>query len=130
MDKIALNKKGFEKVQYKRVIDISFKQLITPTTPEPVQTTAEKIAIFFSQYEDLFYEIPKEGDTNSHEYLIKQSSAYANIELIDEDVQALLEEITSLREKNLELEQKVINLQSSGAVSVSSSVGLSDTFNG
>lgn len=113
MDKINLNKKGFEKVQYKRVIDTSFKQLVTPIIPEPVQTIAEKIAIFFSQYEDLFYEIPKEGDNNSHEYLIKQSTAYANIELIDEDVQALLEEITSLREKNLELEQKVITLQTS-----------------
>jgi len=111
MDKINLTKKGFEKTQYKRVIDTSFKQLVTPPVIEPVQTTAEKISAFFTQYEELFYEIPKEGDNSSHEYLIKQSIAYTNFELVDEDVQALLEEITSLREKNLELEQQVIDLQ-------------------
>jgi hypothetical protein len=111
MDKIKLNKKGFEKVQYKRVINTEFKQLVSTPTPEPIQTIAEKISIFFSQYEELFYDISKQGENSSHEYLIKQSTAYTNLELVDEDVQALLDEITSLREKNLELEQQVIDLQ-------------------
>jgi hypothetical protein len=130
MDKINLTKKGFEKTQYKRVIDTSFKQLISPPTVEPIQTTAEKIVAFFAQYEDLFYEIPKEGETNSHEYLIKQSTAYTNFELVDEDVKALLDEIASLRERNLELEQQIINQRSNGlSISSVSSVGLSDNIN-
>jgi len=113
MNKIKLNKEVFEKIQYKRVIDTNFKQLITIPTVEPIQTIDEKISLFFSSYEELFYDIPKTGDSNSHEFLIKQSSAYANINLIDEDVQALLDEISSLREKNLELEQQLINKQTS-----------------
>lgn len=113
MDKVNLNKKGFEKIQYKRVIDTNFKQLVTPPTVESIQTTEEKLLSFFSSYEELFYDIPKEGDSNSHEYLIKQSTAYTGLNLIDEDVQALLDEITSLRERNLELEQQLINKQTS-----------------
>lgn len=129
MDKINLTKKGFEKTQYKRVIDTSFKQLVSPPAVEPTQTTAEKIAAFFAQYEDLFYEIPKEGETNSHEFLIRQSTAYTNFELANEDVEALLDEIASLRERNLELERQIINQQASG-ISVSSvNVGLSDNIN-
>lgn len=110
-NKIQLNKNVFEKVQYKRVIDTSFKQLITPPTPEPTQTVEEKIALFFASYEELFYDIPKTGELNSHEYLIKQSSAYANITITDEDVQALLDEITSLREQNLALEKQLADNQ-------------------
>lgn len=114
MDKIKLNKKGFEKIQYKRVIDTNFKQLVSPIIIVPVQTTAEKITAFFSAYEELFFDIPKEGETNSHEFLIKQSSAYANLDIVDEDIQALLDEIASLRETNLSLEQQIVSLQTPG----------------
>lgn len=113
MDKIKLDKKVFEKVQYVRVIDTSFKQLVSPPVIEPIQTTEEKISMFFTSYEELFYDIPKRGEINSHEYLIKQSSAYANIDIIDEDLQALLDEISTLRERNLELEQQLIDKQTS-----------------
>ncbi len=129
MDKVKLTKKGFDKIQYKGVIDTSFKQLVSPPVVEPVQTVEEKISIFFAQYEELFYDIPKEGENSSHEYLIKQSSAYANLEIIDEDVQALLDEITSLREKNLELEQQIINQQAQGTTPIASNNGISDILN-
>lgn len=110
MDKLNLNKKVFEKNQYNNVINTSFTQL----GPQPEVTssisTEDKISTFFNQYQELFYDIPKEGETNSHEYLIKQSSEYVDSQFIDEDVQSLLDEISSLREENLSLQQQIIDI--------------------
>ena len=110
MDKISLNKVVKEKRQYQKVIDTSFNQLVQPTQQEPEVSTEDKISKFFNDYQDLFYDIPKEGDTNSHTYLIKQSSDYVDNQVIDEDVQALLDEIASLREENLGLQEQIIDL--------------------
>lgn len=110
MDKINLNKTVKEKNQYKKVIDTEFTQLVQPQTAIQEPSTDEKISKFFNDYQDLFYDIPKEGETNSHTYLIKQSSDYVDNQVIDEDVQALLDEIASLREENLGLQEQIIDL--------------------
>lgn len=109
MDKISLNKTVKEKNQYQKVIDVSFTQLVPAPQVDTTPTKEEQISNFFSQYEELFYDIPKEGESRSHTYLIKQSSDYVNSQLIDEDVQALLDEISSLREENLELQRQLLN---------------------
>lgn len=109
MTKLNLNKTVKEKNQYKKVIDTEFTQLVQPVQPTQEPSTNEKISQFFNQYQELFYDIPKEGETNSHTYLIKQSSDYVDNQVIDEDVQALLDEIASLREENLELQQQIID---------------------
>lgn len=109
MTKLSLNKTVHEPNQYKKVIDTEFTQLKQPVQQQPEQSTDEKISKFFNDYQDLFYDIPKEGETNSHTYLIKQSSDYVDNQVIDEDVQALLDEIASLREENLELQQQIID---------------------
>lgn len=109
MTKLNLNKTVKEKNQYKKVIDTEFTQLVQPVQPTQETSTDEKISKFFNDYQDLFYDIPKEGETNSHTYLIKQSSDYVDNQVIDEDVQALLDEIASLREENLELQQQIID---------------------
>jgi hypothetical protein len=112
MDKINLNKKVYSKNQYEKVIDTKFSQLaISPseiTTAEPIISVEE----FFQNYTQLFFQIPKLGETNSHEYLIKTSSEYINIDLINNDIQALIDEINILRQQNLELNQQIIDLQS------------------
>lgn len=110
MTKLSLNKTVHELNQYKKVIDTEFTQLKQPVQAQPEVSTDDKISKFFNDYQDLFYDIPKEGETNSHTYLIKQSSDYVDNQVIDEDVQALLDEIASLREENLELQQQVIDL--------------------
>ena len=109
MTKLSLNKTVHEKNQYKKVIDTEFTQLIQPVTPVVETSTDEKISKFFNDYQDLFYDIPKEGETNSHTYLIKQSSDYVDNQIIDDDVQALLDEIASLREENLGLQEQIID---------------------
>lgn len=110
MDKINLNKTVYEKTQYSNVINTTFSQLVPPPAVTSSLTTEDQIAEFFNQYQNLFYDIPKTGEVNSHEYLIKQSSEYIQYNFIDEDVQALLDEITSLREENLDLQKQIIDL--------------------
>lgn len=104
---LKLSKKLYNKSAYLNVIDTQFTELVPPTLPveEPVSVDE-----FFVLYNDLFYEIPKEGDINSHEFLIKQSTEYVGAQGISDEMQALFDEITVLREENLELQQNIIDL--------------------
>jgi hypothetical protein len=103
MSQISLNKTVKEKNQYSKVIDTSFNQLTFKSAPAPALPAETSIENFFKSYSELFYDIPEFGETNSHEYLIKQSSAYIGFQQENEDIQALLDEIASLRQENLDL---------------------------
>ena len=59
---------------------------------------------FFIIYNNLFFIIPKLGEINSHEFLIKESSEYIDYAANQLETQALLEEIAELRETNLQLQ--------------------------
>lgn len=105
--KIDLTKKLYDKKAYLNVFDTQFNELSQPSLPTEPGVTIDE---FFQQYSDLFYEIPKLGETNSHEYLVKQSSDYIGSAVLTDDIQALLDEITALREENLELQKNIIDL--------------------
>jgi len=111
MEKINLNKKVYSKTQYPRVIDTSFSQLVRPIDQTQVETPTITVDQFFSYYNQLFFDIPKLGETNSHEYLVKTSGEYINIDQTDATIQALLAEIDILREENLQLNQDLIQAQ-------------------
>jgi len=100
--RVGLNRKVFDKNKFEKTIDNSFEEIIPPTddipTPEPT------IGQFFQDYATLFYDIPKTGDVNSHEFLIRQSSDYVEGNVINNDIAALLEEINSLRQELFDLE--------------------------
>jgi hypothetical protein len=113
MEQITLNKSVFEKRQYEKVIDTSFTQLVQPAVTSSVVAPSISIAEFFTNYQTLFFEIPKYGTTNSHEYLIKTSQEYAGDFNNDDTVQALIEEVTSLRQENLDLQQQILNTTTS-----------------
>ncbi len=108
-ENINLNKNVFSKRDYTKTIDTSFTQLGVQTIQEQIdeQPTVEE---FFILYNQLFYEIPEIGETNSHEYLVKTSSEYINFEETDELVQALQKEIGELREEILQLQQGAANI--------------------
>lgn len=109
MDRIFLNKNVFRKEEFNHTIDTSFKQLISfPLNEIPEDFTVDN---FFEQYEKLFFEISKEGDINSHEYLVKRSGDYINYEINNEEIQALLDEISDLRQEILNLNQTYLNLE-------------------
>jgi hypothetical protein len=122
METVNLNKKVFAKNQYEKVIDTKFSQLATTITPaEQAALTSPTITVdeFFQNYAQLFLQIPKEGETNSHEYLIKTSSEYINFTPISDDIQALIDEINLLQQQNLELNQQIIELtipETSGSI--------------
>lgn len=106
---LNLRKKLYNKEAYLNTINTQFNELLPtlPPTPVEVVTTVDE---FFQIYENLFYEIPKEGSVNSHEYLVKQSTEYIGAQGISSEIQALLDEITFLRQENLTLQQNLIDL--------------------
>ena len=96
---IQIIKTVHNKTEFSRVIDKGFKTYTQPVLEEDTDTPEE----LFRLYEKLYYVIDIEGEENSHEYLIKQSSAYIGFQQENEDIQALLDEIASLRQENLDL---------------------------
>jgi hypothetical protein len=109
-ENVNLNKQVYDKNQYTKVIDTSFKQLGVQTIQEQLnqQPTVDE---FFAMYNDLFYNIPELGATNSHEYLIKTSSEYINYTANQEIIDALQAEIAQLRIELLDSQKQVIQLQ-------------------
>jgi hypothetical protein len=106
---VTLTKQVYDKNQYQKVIDTSFTQLVQPTT---IATGSTLLSVnqFFDYYNQLFFDIPKFGETNSHEYLIKTSQEYIGVSnVVNDEVQALINEITELRQDNLELQQQLLN---------------------
>jgi len=112
---VNLNKKVYVKNQYEKVIDTKFSQLASTPTIINTSFPEDLVGKFFQDYENLFYIIPKTGATNSHEYLIKTSTEYINYTPINNDIQALIDEINLLQQQNLELNQQLIELQTSGS---------------
>lgn len=98
--KIDTRKNVFNKDQYSKTIDTSFKEFGVTTISDDLQSqpTVEQ---FFELYNQLFYEIPPNGEINSHEFLVQQSGEYINFEANSEEIQALQNEISNLREELL-----------------------------
>ena len=116
MEKLNLNKKVYAKNQYEKVIDTKFSQLAnSPSSTSAIPTPTISIDEFFQNYNDLFFQIPKLGEVNSHEYLVKTSSEYIGSTSLNNDIQALIDEINSLQQQNLELNQQLIELQVSSS---------------
>jgi hypothetical protein len=111
MAEYKLNKTQYPRSIYEKVIDTSFTQ---NTPPLPLEDTVT-VEQFFNFYSTLFYDIPVEGDINSHAYLVKTSGEYIGFSQTNEDIQVLLDEITSLQQENLTLNQRILDLQLSGS---------------
>jgi len=106
MSQIPIQKQVFNKDQFSRVIDTEFSQLLNqqPTDTTPAFTLDD----FFILYDQVFYQIPKEGDTDSHRFILQREADYLGVTISQEDIQALLDEITSLRQQLLD-SQTLIN---------------------
>ena len=105
MAQVDLNKTVFEKRQYQKVIDTSFTQLV----PIQITSSVDTISVdqFFNYYNELFFDIPKLGEVNSHEYLIKTSQEYVGTTFQSDNIEALIDEVTFLRQQNLEFTQQL-----------------------
>jgi hypothetical protein len=114
MANYTLNKTVYPKSIYENVIDTTFTQ---NTPPLPIEDTVT-VEQFFTFYDKLFYDIPVTGDINSHTYIVKRSGEYINFDNTNEDIQVLLDEITSLQQELLTANQTILNLQISGSTTI------------
>jgi hypothetical protein len=104
---IDLSKTTFSRKNFEKVVDNRFKQLLNnrPTTDDVFT-----IDDFFQLYEDLFFQIPKEGEIQSHRFILNQTAEYLGISLNDgTDIQALLDEITTLRSELLNVNKTLLD---------------------
>jgi hypothetical protein len=107
-ERINLDKGVFSKESFDKLVDRNFKSLGQTTDTTGTEFT---ITDFFSLYESLFYQIPKEGDLESHRYIFNKTASYLGIPVGDEiDIQALLNEITTLREDLLTSNKTLLDL--------------------
>jgi hypothetical protein len=110
---VSLQKQELNKVQYEKVINTSFSQLVpAPVASTFVNQTLPSVSEFFQYYQALFYQIPKLGSVNTHQYLVQTSGDYiGNSEATNETINALVEEITQLRQENLDLQLQINQTQ-------------------
>lgn len=107
MANFPLTKQVFNKTAFDNTVNTSFSEL-TSSIVASTGSNVPSINEFFTYYQALFYQIPKFGDTNSHQYLISTSQEYVGSETGgNEVIDALIAEITVLREENLSLQQEL-----------------------
>jgi len=106
MSQIPVQKTVFNKDTYGRVIDTQFSQLLNQNAEE--ETLSFTVDDFFELYEQVFYQIPKEGNTNSHQFILQKEAEYLGVSISQDDIQALLNEITALRQQVIDA-QTIIN---------------------
>ena len=107
---VNLNRQVFDKTKFNETVDTSFTQLVSQPDPTFFDLNLATVEDFFTLYEKFFFQIPKEGEVNSHIYLIKESSDYVGFQANSEDIQALLDEIAQLRQENLLLRQEQVDI--------------------
>jgi hypothetical protein len=103
-ENVNLNRNVFDKNTFKNTVDTNFTQLVSTPDPTFFDVNLATLEDFFILYEKFFYEIPQFGEVESHEYLIKTSTNYIGFKQTNEDIQALLEEISSLRQEILDIQ--------------------------
>jgi len=107
-ESVRIEKQAFNKITYPKVIDTQFTQLVNTQIVEEEPTFT--IDDFFELYEQLFYQIPKEEEVNSHRYILEREAEFLGVNLNQDDIQALLDEITFLRQEVLEQQTTITEL--------------------
>lgn len=105
-----LSKYSFSKNSYERFIDNKIKNLVRKNYEEEIEKIPT-VNEFFELYDLLYYEIPSEGDENSHQYLIEKSSELIEFDVNNSMIEELQKEITMLREDNLRKDMKILSLE-------------------
>ena len=106
-EKVNLVKQVYNRQQFTRTVDTKFSEDTQAQIQEQQLPTVDQ---FFTYYQELFYDIPKLGATNSHEYLIKTSQEYVGDPQLNSELEALLQEINSLRQTVLDQQQTIQEL--------------------
>jgi hypothetical protein len=98
----------YDKNRFSKVINTQFTEFTAPQENPAPEITAEE---FFKLYEELFFIIPKEGEINSHNYILNKEAQYLGVKLANEvNIDSLLQEVTSLRQQVLSVETENLKL--------------------
>ena len=100
MANISFDTSTFSRDNFEKLVDTRFKQLVKPSVEVDTIFTLEE---FFTLYDDLFFQIPPEGDIQSHRFILNKTAEYLGVNVNEEsNVQALLDEITLLKQELLD----------------------------
>ena len=92
----------YDKNTFEKLVNTKFTQIDPAPSIQELQETEPSIVDFFQMYNDLFYQIPQKGEINSHTYLIEQSSEYVNFQPNNNQIEAIQNQISQLRQQLLE----------------------------
>lgn len=109
-ENVDINLTTYNRAQFNKAVNTDFTEFGVTGEPEENIVDQVDITTFFQAYDNLFLEIPKQGDINSHQYLTNRSGEYAGGEDINAEIEALTAEVTQLREENVALQQQLIEL--------------------
>ena len=115
-ENVDINLTTYNRAQFNKAVNTDFTEFGVTGEPEESIVDQVDVTTFFQAYDNLFLEIPKQGDTNSHQYLTNRSGEYAGGEDINAEIEALTAEVTQLREENIALQQQVVQLATKTAV--------------
>jgi hypothetical protein len=105
-ERINLDKTVYLKENFKRLVDSNFNFFT-----QDIDEASFTISDFFKLYEQVFEFIPREGDLESHKYILAKEAEYIGVRIQDDsDFQALLDEITRLRREILDNSNTILEL--------------------
>tara|TARA_R110002153_G_scaffold108907_4_gene249634 strand:+ start:1823 stop:2212 length:390 start_codon:yes stop_codon:yes gene_type:complete len=110
MENVNLKRLVFNRKEFNNTVDTEFSQLVTQPDPSFFDVNLATQSDFWILYDKFFYLIPKEGEINSHRYLVETSGEYIDYNPNQEEIEALLAEIAELREENLEVRQQIASV--------------------
>jgi hypothetical protein len=105
---VKLKKTVYDSVKLSKQVDREFSTFVTPPPAEDLDTVSE----LFRLYDKLYFELPINGKTSSHEYLVTRSSELYTPPTETVEIQPLLDEIAQLREELLQANQEILKLTS------------------
>ena len=111
-EKVTLTKQVYERQAFSNTVNSTFENQSGEEVTAALQTLS--VEEFFNQYNQIFYNIPKEG-LSSHTTLIQQSQEYVGNQQTNEEIDALIQEVNGLRETVLEQQELIFNLTVSGS---------------
>jgi len=129
-ENINFEKTVYDKNIYEKLVNTEFTQFDIPLSPQEEIENTLTVQDFFKIYQDLFYQIPQKGEINSHTYLIEQSSEYVNFNPNQQEIEALQNEISQLRQQLLEEQKTNLELQTGETINISTVQAGSNTAGG
>ena len=109
-ENVDINLTTYNRAQFNKAVNTNFTEFGVTGEPEESIVSQVDVNTFFEAYDILFLEIPKQGETQSHQYLANRSGEYAGGEDINAEIEALTAEVTGLREENIALQQQIVQL--------------------